>query len=152
MDLLLRPIGVVRSLLKRREDAPRQGFLGAPDAWLELDEAVLPGLDGLAAGMELMLLTWFHLSDRSQLRARPRRDNGGPKDDVPRSERPETGVFSTRSPERPNPIGLHRVELLRISGNRLHVAPLEALDGTPLLDIKPVLRQVDDPNREAQSP
>lgn len=132
MDLRLTPIGVVRSELKRREDAPRQGFLGAPEAWLELDEAVLPGLDGLAAGMELLLLTWFHLSDRGCLRATPRREDGS---------RPETGVFSTRSPERPNPIGLHRVELLRISGNRLKVAPLEALDGTPLLDIKPVLQQ-----------
>jgi len=131
MDLSLKPIGVVRSELKRREDAPRQGFLGAPEAWLELDEAVLPGLDGLAAGMELLLFTWLHLSDRSCIRATPRRDDGS---------RAETGVFSTRSPERPNPIGLHRVELLRISGNRLLVKPLEALDGTPLLDIKPLLR------------
>jgi len=134
MDLQLKPIGVVRSELTRREDAPRQGFLGAPEAWLELDEAVLPGLDGLAAGMELILLTWLHLSNRDQLRATPRKADGS---------REETGVFCTRSPERPNPIGLHRVDLLKISGNRLKVAPLEALDGTPLLDIKPVLREQD---------
>lgn len=132
MDLQLRPIGFVRSSLTQREDAPRQGFLGGVEAWLELDEAVLPGLDGLAAGMELILLTWLHLSNRAELRATPRRSDGS---------REETGVFSTRSPERPNPIGLHRVELLKISGNRLKVSPLEALDGTPLLDIKPVLQQ-----------
>ncbi|HVI52945.1 MAG TPA: tRNA (N6-threonylcarbamoyladenosine(37)-N6)-methyltransferase TrmO [Candidatus Sulfotelmatobacter sp.] len=134
MDLQLHPIGVVRSELKQRENAPHQGFLGAPEAWLELDDSVLSGLDGLAAGMELILLTWLHLSRRDQLRATPRRSDGSRK---------ETGVFSTRSPERPNPIGLHRVELLKISGNRLKVAPLEALDGTPLLDIKPLLKQVD---------
>lgn len=132
MDLQLKPIGTVRSSLTQREGAPRQGFLGGVEAWLELDEAMLPGLDGLAAGMELILLTWLHLSNRAELRATPRRSDGS---------RQETGVFSTRSPERPNPIGLHRVELLKISGNRLKVSPLEALDGTPLLDIKPVLQQ-----------
>jgi len=82
--------------------------------------------------MELLLLTWLHLSNRAELRATPRKSDGS---------RTETGVFSTRSPERPNPIGLHRVQLLKISGNRLKVSPLEALDGTPLLDIKPVLQQ-----------
>lgn len=132
-DLLLRPIGVIRSSLTRREDAPRQGFLGGVEAWLELNDGMEPAIDGLVAGMDLVLLTWLHLSRRDQLRARSRRQ----------PELPETGVLSTRSPERPNPIGLHKVQLLKIAGLRLKVGPLEALDGTPLLDIKPALTEAD---------
>jgi len=127
----LRAVGVVRSQLRQRKDAPRQGSEGAPDAWVEVDPTFAAALDGIAAGSEVILLTWLHLGDRSVLRVRPRRD--------PRN--PITGVFATRSPDRPNPIGLHRVRVLEIAdATRLHVEPLEVVDGTPVVDIKPVLR------------
>ena len=127
---LLRPIGVVRSSLKRRENCPHQGWEGAPEAWLEIDPAFVDGLDGIAPGSEVILLTWFHEAQRSVLKVHPRGN----------IERPLRGVFSTRSPDRPNPIGLHRVEVLEIKeGTHLRVCPLEALDGTPIIDIKPVL-------------
>jgi tRNA-Thr(GGU) m(6)t(6)A37 methyltransferase TsaA len=127
---LLRPIGVVRSSLKRREECPHQGWEGAPEAWLEIDPAFADGLDGIAPGSEVILLTWFHEAQRNVLKVHPRGN----------LERPLRGVFSTRSPDRPNPIGLHRVEVLAIEeGTRLRVCPLEALDGTPIVDIKPVL-------------
>jgi tRNA-Thr(GGU) m(6)t(6)A37 methyltransferase TsaA len=126
---VVRPIGVVRSRLTRREDAPRQGDEGAPEAWLELDPAVASGLAGLAAGDDLMLLTWFHLADRDVLAVHPRGD----------PHRPMAGVFATRSPDRPNPIGLHRVTVLELDGSRVRVEPLEAVDGTPIIDLKPVL-------------
>jgi tRNA-Thr(GGU) m(6)t(6)A37 methyltransferase TsaA len=127
---IVRPIGIVRSTLKRREDCPHQGWEGAPDAWLEIDPAVAAGLNGITAGREVILLTWFHEARRNILRVHPR---GDPKD-------PLRGVFATRSPDRPNPIGLHRVEVLEIEQRgRVRVRPLEALDGTPIVDIKPVL-------------
>jgi tRNA-Thr(GGU) m(6)t(6)A37 methyltransferase TsaA len=126
----LRPVGVVRSQLIAREDAPKQGSEGAPEAWVEIDPAFVQGLDGIAAGSEVILLTWLHQSDRDTLRVHPRDD--------PQS--PLKGVFATRSPDRPNPIGLHRVRVLEITESvRLRVEPLEALDGTPVVDIKPVL-------------
>jgi tRNA-Thr(GGU) m(6)t(6)A37 methyltransferase TsaA len=126
----LRPVGVVRSQLIAREDAPKQGSEGAPEAWVEIDPAFAQGLDGIAAGSEVILLTWLHQSDRDTLRVHPRDD--------PQS--PLKGVFATRSPDRPNPIGLHRVRVLEITESvRLRVEPLEALDGTPVVDIKPVL-------------
>lgn len=124
-----RSIGIVRSRLTRREDAPRQGDEGGPEAWLELDPAVAGGLAGLSVGDELMLLTWFHLADRDVLAVHPRGD----------LERPLAGVFATRSPDRPNPIGLHRVTVREIDGSRVRVEPLEAIDGTPVIDLKPVL-------------
>ena len=127
----INPIGVIRSELTNREAAPRQGYEGAPDAWLEVNSTVAEGLEGIAAGNEIILVTWFHKAHRDILRLHPRGDKN----------RPLTGVFGTRSPDRPNPLGLHRVTVLEIAGNRLKVAPVEAIDGTPVVDIKPVLPQ-----------
>jgi tRNA-Thr(GGU) m(6)t(6)A37 methyltransferase TsaA len=126
----LRPIGVVRSQLTAREEAPMQGSEGAPEAWVEIDPAFAEALTGVAKGSEIILLTWLHLSHRDTLKVHPRGD----------LEKPLAGVFATRSPDRPNPIGLHRVHVLETAAPaRLRVWPLEALDGTPVLDIKPVL-------------
>jgi L-fuculose-phosphate aldolase len=124
------PIGWVRSVLKRRADAPKQGYEGAPDARIHIESRFQPGLDRLAPGQDLLILTWLHESRRDVLAVHPRRD----------LSKPLHGVFATRSPDRPNPIGLHKVRLLAIeSAGVLHVAPLEAIDGTPVVDIKPVL-------------
>lgn len=126
---LLYPIGVVQSELRRREDAPRQGDEGAPDAWLLVSPQFIEALDGITPGSEIVVLTWLHLADRTLLKVPPRNEI---------LARP-TGVFATRSPDRPNPIGLHRVTVLDIDPERgLKVRPMEALDGTPILDIKPV--------------
>lgn len=125
----LRPIGVVESPLKRRADAPRQGRDGAPDAWIEIDASVAEGLDGIAAGDEIMLITWLHKCRRDVLKVHPRSCK----------RLRLAGVFATRAPDRPNPLGLHRVRILEVSGNRLKVGPLEAIDGTPVVDIKCVL-------------
>ena len=122
-------IGIVRSSLKERRDAPRQGSEGAPDAWLEISPDVADGLNGLAAGDHIVVLTWLDRAERDVLAVHPRDDES----------RPLTGVFATRSSDRPNPIGLHRVKVLEMSGRTLKVGPLEAIDGTPVLDIKPVL-------------
>lgn len=124
----LRPIGVVRSSLTRREDCPSQGSEGAPEAGIDLDPAVAEGLDGIEPGQAVIVLTWLHLAHRDVLRVHPRGN----------AETPLRGVFATRSPSRPNPIGLHRVDVLAVEGSHLRVRPLEALDGTPVLDIKPV--------------
>jgi tRNA-Thr(GGU) m(6)t(6)A37 methyltransferase TsaA len=123
------PIGFVRSKLTQLEQAPMQGDEGAPDAWLELTSMAAPGLMGIQPGDELILLTWLHLAERDVLQVHPRGD----------INRPLTGVFATRSPDRPNPIGLHRVSVLEVAEWKLRVAPLEAIDGTPIVDIKPVL-------------
>lgn len=133
-DLVLRPIGRVESVLRDRADAPRQGDEGAPDAWLDLDGQYAPALDGLLPGAQVLVLTWLDRADRDTLSVRPR---GA-------ADRAVTGVFQTRSPDRPNPIGLHRVTVTAVEGTRIRVAPLEALDGTPVLDLKPVLGGVDD--------
>jgi tRNA-Thr(GGU) m(6)t(6)A37 methyltransferase TsaA len=126
---LLHPIGAVQSKLHRREDAPRQGDEGAPDAWLLLSPQFVEGLGGLTPGSEIVVLTWLHLADRDLLKVHPRNDILAPP----------TGVFATRSPDRPNPIGLHRVTIMEIDLQRgIRVQPLEALDGTPIIDIKPV--------------
>jgi tRNA-Thr(GGU) m(6)t(6)A37 methyltransferase TsaA len=125
----VQPIGIVHSELRRREDAPMQGDEGAPEAWLELTPLALPGLTGIQPGDQLLVLTWLHLAQRDVLQVHPRGD----------LNRPLTGVFATRSPDRPNPIGLHRVSVLDVREQRLRVSPLEAIDGTPILDIKPVL-------------
>jgi tRNA-Thr(GGU) m(6)t(6)A37 methyltransferase TsaA len=120
---------MIRSELRQLEDAPMQGDEGAPDAWLELTPQAAPGLMGIKPGDELIVLTWLHLAERDVLQVHPRGD----------LTRPLTGVFATRSPDRPNPIGLHRVSVLEVTGQKLQVAPLEAIDGTPVVDIKPVL-------------
>ena len=125
----IEPIGIVRSALKSREAAPRQGSEGAPAAWLELAPRVAEGLVGIRAGDELIVLTWLHLAQRDVLQVHPRGNR----------QAPLTGVFATRSPDRPNPVGLHRVSVLEVGGQRLRVAPLEAIDGTPVVDIKAVL-------------
>ncbi len=125
----LRAIGVVESSLVDRDAAPRQGDEGAPDAWLVFDEDVLDGLRGLRVGDQVLLLTWLDRADRETLVVHPRGD----------LSRPPAGVFTTRSSDRPNPIGLHRVKVRAIEGRRVRVSDLEALDGTPVLDLKPVL-------------
>jgi tRNA-Thr(GGU) m(6)t(6)A37 methyltransferase TsaA len=125
----LRPIGHVQSPLVDRETAPKQGFEGAPEAWLVFDRDVAEGLRDLAVGNDVWVLTWLHRAQRDVLAVHPRDD--------PRN--PETGVFSTRSQDRPNPIGLHRVHIVAIDGRRLLVRDLEAFDGTPIVDVKPVL-------------
>ena len=122
----LRPFGVVRSPLRDRSDAPRQGSEGAPEAILEIDAEFAAALLGVEPGDELIVLTWLHLADREVLQVRPR-------DDV---SRPLAGVFATRSPDRPNPIGLHRVTVTARDGATVRVEPLEAVDGTPVVDLK----------------
>ena len=133
-DYTLSPVGFLHSPLKSREEAPNQGHEGAPDAWLEVNETVAEGLEGIAVGDEILLITWFHKAHRNVLKLHPRWDKNIPL----------TGVFATRSPDRPNPLGLHRVTVLAIDGRRLKVGPLEAIDGTPVVDIKPVLYQSTD--------
>lgn len=129
------PIGFVRSELTNRKGAPRQGREGAPQAWVEVEPAFREALDGVAEGSQIILLTWLHQARRDVLKVRPRGDPNNPI----------TGVFATRSPDRPNPIGLHQVEVLEIApSGRLRVGPLEAIDGTPLVDIKPVLPAIAD--------
>lgn len=122
-------IGVVRSPLRSAEAAPKQGSEGAPSAWIELDPRFEQAISGVAIGDRLIVLTWLHEGRRDLLQVHPR-------DDV---TAPLKGVFATRSADRPNPIGLHPVTLLAIEGLRLHVSPLEAIDGTPVLDLKPVI-------------
>jgi tRNA-Thr(GGU) m(6)t(6)A37 methyltransferase TsaA len=125
----IEPVGVIHSDLTRLEDAPMQGDEGAPEAWLEFKPEMEPALRGIRPDDELILLTWLHLAQRDVLQVHPRGDR----------TRPLTGVFATRSPDRPNPVGVHRVTVLEVAENKLRVAPLEAIDGTPLVDIKPVL-------------
>ena len=125
----VRPIGVVRSPLTDRAAAPKQGTEGAPEAEVEFDPAVAEGLGDLRAGDQVLLLTWLDRARRDELVTRPRDDPANPL----------VGVYSTRSADRPNPIGLHRVTIVDIDGLRMRVSDLEALDGTPVLDVKPVL-------------
>jgi tRNA-Thr(GGU) m(6)t(6)A37 methyltransferase TsaA len=125
----VRPVGYVESSLVDREGAPKQGFEGAPDAWLVFDSGVAEAIRDLAVGAEVFVLTWLHRAQRDVLAVHPRDD--------PRN--PETGVFSTRSQDRPNPIGLHRVRVAAVDGQRVLVHDLEAFDGTPIVDVKPVL-------------
>ena len=130
----LRPIGTIRSTLRTRKGAPKQGSEGAPDAWLEVKKFAAPALDGLVAGGDIIVVTWLHRARRSVLKVHPRSD--------PR--RPLTGVFATRSPDRPNPLGLHRVTIRKIDGKRLLIGPIEAIDETPVVDIKPVIGESKD--------
>ena len=124
----LQPIGYIRSPLRAVSDAPRQGPEGAPDAWLDVDPAFEEALLGASPGEEVVVITWLHQADRSVLRVHPRGD----------PENPIAGVFVTRSPNRPNPLGLHRVTVREVSGTRLRIGPIEAIDGTPVVDIKAV--------------
>lgn len=125
----VRPIGWVESTLVDPADAPNQGYQGAPDAWLVIDADVREGIRDLRVGAEIFVLTWLHLARRDELATQPGDDPTGP----------QRGVFSTRSPARPNPIGLHRVTVVEVGDGRLRVEPLEAIDTTPLVDIKPVI-------------
>jgi tRNA-Thr(GGU) m(6)t(6)A37 methyltransferase TsaA len=125
-------IGVVESPLRDLAEAPKQGDEGAPDAYLNIDEAYAPALHGIAPGDELVVLTWLDRADRDVLETHPRSD--------PRN--PLQGVFNTRSPDRPNPVGLHRVTVLEVTAGRLKVRDLEAIDGTPVVDLKPVLGEI----------
>jgi tRNA-Thr(GGU) m(6)t(6)A37 methyltransferase TsaA len=129
VEYSLRPIGHVRSTLRALDEAPRQGSEGAPDAWLEVDPTFARALSGIAAGDEVIVVTWLHRADRDVLEVHPRDD----------PEMPLAGVFATRSPDRPNPLGLHRVTVREIAGTRLRIGPIEAIDGTPVVDVKPTL-------------
>jgi len=128
-DYHLQPIGFIQSTIASREQAPKQGYEDAPDAWVIIEAHATPALEGLTEGDDVILITWFHKSKRDVLRVHPRGDLNNPV----------MGVFATRSPDRPNPLGLHRVKVLEIKDNKLKVGPLEAIDGTPVVDIKPVL-------------
>jgi tRNA-Thr(GGU) m(6)t(6)A37 methyltransferase TsaA len=125
----LRPIGYVQSSLRTRAQAPLQGAEGAPEATLQFASELAVGVTDLRPGQELLVLTWLHLADRTTLRVHPR---GNPRNE-------EEGVFSTRSPDRPNPIGVHRVTIVAVDGCSVRVQNLEAIDGTPIVDVKPVL-------------
>jgi tRNA-Thr(GGU) m(6)t(6)A37 methyltransferase TsaA len=129
-DMELQPIGTIRSTLSDRRAAPKQGHEGATDAWIDVQPWAGEALDGLAVGDEIIVITWFHQANRDVLKVHPRSD--------PRN--PLTGVFATRSPDRPNPLGLHPVVVRAIDGHRLLVGPIEAIDGTPVVDLKPVLK------------
>ncbi len=126
----LRQIGTVRSNLQKRSDCPLQEREGAPEATIEVDPACAEGLFGLGPGDEVIVLTWLHLADRQKLMVHPRGNR----------KNPLKGVFGTRSPSRPNPIGLHQTRILGIDqGRKIRVQALEVVDGTPVVDIKPVI-------------
>jgi len=129
----IQAIGVIRSALVELEEAPRQGDEGGYEAWLEFSPEVAQALVGIQVGDALIVLTWLHQAQRDVLQVHPRG----------RLDAALMGVFATRSPDRPNPIGLHEVSVLEIDGQRLRVAPLEAIDGTPIVDLKPVLKAVE---------
>jgi tRNA-Thr(GGU) m(6)t(6)A37 methyltransferase TsaA len=134
MEYVVRPIGWVESPLRDPGAAPKQGDEGAPDAWVRLEPAILDAARDLDVGSEVIVLTWLDRADRTVLSVHPRDD----------PSRPMRGVFSTRSADRPNPIGLHRVRILAVDGTRVRVGDLEAVDGTPVVDIKPVLGTADE--------
>ena len=133
-DYVLYPLGFLQSPLKEPGEAPMQGREGAPDAWLEVHASVAEGLEGIEVGDEIIVITWLHKAQRDILKVHPRGDETVPL----------AGVFATRSPDRPNPLGLHRVTVREIAGERVKVGPIEAIDGTPVVDIKPVLSQSPD--------
>ena len=133
-EFLVRLVGFIRSELKSTQDAPLFYTQGAPNAWLDLNPAFSDGLDRMQVGDEIIVLTWLHQAQRDTLKVHPQ---GNPA-------KPLTGVFLTRSPDRPNPIGLHRARVLEIQGNSLLIGPIEAINGTPVIDIKPVVAEADD--------
>jgi tRNA-Thr(GGU) m(6)t(6)A37 methyltransferase TsaA len=128
-DFVFHPIGFIRSSITDRHQAPKQGAEGAPDVWLEIADTFTSALDGLSVGDEIIVITWFHLANRDTMKVHPRSD----------PQRRLTGVFATRSPDRPNPLGLHTVTIKEILSNKLRIGPMEAIDGTPVVDIKPQL-------------
>ena len=130
---VIRPIGYIRSEIKRRKDAPLFRTLGAPNAFVELNSKYRVGLNQVKVGDDIIVITWLHRAHRETLRVHARGD----------ASRPLVGVFLTRSPDRPNPIGLHRVKVLEVTANGLLVGPIEAIDGTPVVDIKPVVDEAD---------
>ena len=130
-EYLVHPVGFIRSPIKHRGEGPKQGREGAPDAWLDVNPTVSAALDGIEVGDEIVVVTWLHLARRDELKVHPRGDTSIPM----------AGVFATRSPDRPNPLGLHRVKVLEVATNRLKIGPIEAIDGTPVVDIKPTLDQ-----------
>lgn len=129
IDFTLKPIGVIESNLSNVKKAPCQGFQGAPEAWITINDEVIKGMKDVKVGDRIIILTWLHLADRSVLAVHPQ-DN---------KNNPLTSVFATRSADRPNPIGLHPVTVVEASGNKIKVSPMEAIDGTPVVDIKPVI-------------
>src|SRR4029434_7938952 len=129
----LEPVGFIRSTIKRREEAPRQGSEGGPDVWLDIEPQFAEALLGLEVGHDLIVITWLHKARRDVLKNHPRSDES----------RPLTGVFYTRSPARPNPLGLHPVTVRAIDGTRLRIWPIEAFDGTPVVDIKSASTRAD---------
>ncbi len=129
----LEPLGFIHSAIRGREDAPRQGSEGAPDAWLEIEPKFADALLGIEVGHELIVITWMHGAARDVLQNHPRGDES----------RPLTGVFYTRSPARPNPLGLHPVTVREIDGTRVKIGPIEAFDGTPVVDIKSASTRAD---------
>ena len=126
-DYSLRPVGWIRSEIKERSQAPKQGSEGAPDVWIDVEPFAADAIDGLRPGDELVVITWLHRGNRDVMKVHPRSD----------PERRLTGVFATRSPDRPNPLGLHGVTVKAVGPHRLRVGPMEAIDGTPVVDIKP---------------
>ena len=132
-DFVLRPVGRVSSEISDLAAAPRQGDEGAPDVWIEFDPTVRTAIRGLKVGDDIIVLTWLDQADRDMLEVHPRGD----------VNRPLTGVFATRASHRPNPVGLHTVRILAIEGDRIRVSNMEAIDGTPIIDVKPVLPPVD---------
>lgn len=133
-EITIKPIGIIRSEIKNLEDAPLFYTEGAPNAVLELIPEYLDGMHRMKAGDEIIVITWLHRADRNVLKVHPRGDESNPL----------TGVFLTRSPDRPNPLGLHRVEVLKIDSNQIHIGAIEAIDGTPVIDIKRVVAEADD--------
>ena len=132
MTYEIRPVGFVESPLTDRASAPKQGVEGGPEAWLVFEPSVADAVRDLTVGADLFVLTWLHQADRDVLTVHPRDDPSNPL----------TGVFSTRSADRPNPIGVHRVQVVAVDGLRVRVTDLEAIDGTPIADVKPVLGAV----------
>jgi tRNA-Thr(GGU) m(6)t(6)A37 methyltransferase TsaA len=130
LNARLRQIGIVRSRLTSRKNAPKQGDEGGPDAWLEVRPRFVEAIEGITPGDTIIVVTWLHQARRDVLRVHPRDD----------AQNPIRGVFATRSADRPNPLGLHTVTVKQIEGNRLRIGPIEAIDGTPVVDIKPTLR------------
>jgi tRNA-Thr(GGU) m(6)t(6)A37 methyltransferase TsaA len=128
-QMKLRPIAIIRSTIKRRKEAPKQGFEGAPDVWLEIKPFAARGFEGISAGDELFIVTWLHQGRRDVLKVHPRSD----------PQRKLTGVFATRSPDRPNPLGLHRATVRKVEKKQIRIGPMEVIDGTPVVDVKPVL-------------